>query len=169
MSDPVSVIGHWPGPLLTLAPERERRMKKRGVHTFLRAYCGRLVAVLYTAGTIAHIVRLVSRFGFDEMPFFPDWAVVLLGTPGVIGLVLYADEVDYRGRWERVLHWLIVAHLFVSVCLHVWILVVQTHEMLSVFSLGYSYFAVVYFGLFAWRSWTMKMKGTEEREAANTR
>lgn len=39
--------------------------------------------------------------------------------------------------------------------------------MLSVFSLEYSYFALEYFGLFAWRSWTMKMKPTEERDAAN--
>ncbi len=139
-------------------------MKRRGGNTFLRAHSGRLVAVVYTAGTIAHIVRLALRFSFDQMPFFPDWGVVLLGTPGVIGLLLYADEVDYRGRWERVLHWLIVAHLFISVCLHVWILVEQTHEMLAVFSLGYSYFAVAYFGLFAWRSWTMKMKDTAEHE-----
>ena len=36
-------------------------MKKRGVHTFLRAYWGRLVAVVYTAGTIAHIMRRAPR------------------------------------------------------------------------------------------------------------
>ena len=142
-------------------------MKKHGVRMFLRAYWGRLVAVVYTAGAIAHIVRLVARFGFEEMPFFPDWGIVLLGTPGVVGLVLYADEVVYRGRWERVVHWLIAVHLFASVCVHVWILVEQTHEMLSVFSLEYSYFALAYFGLFAWRSWTMKMKPTEERDGAN--
>ena len=88
--------------------------------------------------------------------------------PGLVGLVVYADEVDYRGRWERVVHWLIVVHLFVSIGLHVWILVEQSHEMLSVFSLEYSYFAVAYFGLFAWRSWTMKMKATDEHDAADT-
>ena len=137
--------------------------------TLFRASFGRLVAVVYTAGTMAHIVRLVVRFGFDEMPFFPDWGVVLLGTPGVVGLVLYANEVDYRGVWENAVHWLVVAHLFVSVCLHVWILIAQTHEMLSVFSLEYSYFALVYFGFFAWRSWTMKLKRLGDGHLANAR
>jgi hypothetical protein len=124
----------------------------------LRRTFSHLVAVVYTGGTIAHVARLALRFGFEEMPFLPDWGVVLLGTPGVVGLVLYAGEVDYRGRWEVLVHWLIVAHLSVSVVLHVWILAVQTHEMLSIFTLEYSYFALAYFGFFAWRSWSMKLK-----------
>lgn len=39
----------------------------------LRRTFSRLVAIVYTGGTLAHAVRLVVRFGFDEMPFFPDW------------------------------------------------------------------------------------------------
>ena len=101
--------------------------------------------------------------------FFPDWGVVLLGTPGMVGLVLYANEIEYRGLWEKVVHWLIVAHLFLSVVLHVWILVERTHEMLSVFSLEYSYFALGYFGLFAWRSWTMKLKRLGEEQLDKAR
>lgn len=124
----------------------------------LRRTFSRLVAIVYTGGTLAHAVRLVVRFGFDEMPFFPDWGVVLLGTPGAIGLYLFRDEIEYRGGWERLVHWLIFAHLSVSVLVHVWILAVRSHEMLAVFSLEYSYFALLYFALFAWRSWTLRLK-----------
>ncbi len=139
-----------------------------GARSLLRRSFGPLVAVVYTGSTLAHVVRLVVRFSFEDMPFFPDWGVVLLGTPGVIGLVAYAREVDYRGAWEKIVHWLTVVHLGVSVLLHAWILLVRSHEMLSVFSLEYSYFALGYFGFFAWRSWTMRMKpvwSSEERIA----
>jgi len=68
------------------------------------------------------------------------------------------DEVLYRGWWEKATHWLIVVHLSVSVVVHVWILAVRSHEVLSVFSYGYSYAALAYFAFFAWRSWTMRLR-----------
>ncbi|NNG15126.1 MAG: hypothetical protein HKM89_01510 [Gemmatimonadales bacterium] len=126
-------------------------------HILLRANFAKAVAVIYTAGTVAHLLRLIYRFTWQEMPYFPDGILSILGTIGVAGLVLFAREVDYRGAWERVTHWLIVAHLGVSVVVHMWILVVHSHELLAPFSFSYSYFAAVYFAFFAWRSWTMRL------------
>jgi hypothetical protein len=91
------------------------------------------------------------------MPFWVDWALIVLGTYGGAGLILYSRQIAWRGTWEKVVHWLIVTHLLVSVVVHVWIVIVGSHEFFTVFPYGYSYFAAAYFACFAWRSWTMRL------------
>ena len=125
---------------------------------FYRKTFGKVVAIIYTAGTGAQILRLVVQFGWEDMPFFPDWGLVILGPYGVIGLVLFSGHVAYRGKWETLTHWLITGHLFISIIVHLWILAVRSHAVLSVFGYSYSYFAVLYFAFFAWRSWTMRLE-----------
>lgn len=122
-----------------------------------RTTFGRVVAIVYTGGTAAQALRLLVAFGWEDMPFWVDWALVVLGTYGGVGLVLFASSVAWRGAWEKVVHGLIATHLLVSVVVHIWVLAVGSHEFFRVFPYEYSYFAVVYFGFFAWRSWTMKL------------
>ena len=145
------------------------KLREATPRSLLRAKFNTLVAVIYTAGTIAQVLRLVVRFEWQDRPYAPDWGLVLLGPPALAGLVLFAKEVRYRGAWERVVHWLIVIHLFLSVCLHVWILTAHTHEMLAVLPYEYSYFGVAYFAFFAWRSWTMELNPVERVGAAHSR
>ncbi len=45
-----------------------------------------------------------------------------------------------------------------SVVVHLWILVTGSHRVLAVFPRGYSYFALLFFGFFAWRSWTIELR-----------
>ena len=123
----------------------------------LRGTFQHVVAAVYTAGTVFHIVRIAIRLDLREMPYFPDLIIVVLGTWGVAGMVLFAREVEFRGVWESVVHWLITLHLSISVVLHGWILYVHSHDAVAVFGIGYSYFGAVYFGFFAWRSWTMRL------------
>ncbi len=130
-------------------------------HPFLKFYrmtFWKVVAIIYTAGTVAHVLRLAARFELEDMPFFPDWGLVILGSYGVTGLVVFSGQVEYRGNWEKITHWLITGHLLLSIIVHIWILAVRSHEVLSVFGFGYSYFAVLYFAFFAWRSWTMRLE-----------
>ena len=129
----------------------------RGVFLgLLRIVFPKVVAMVYTAGTVVHILRLIFRFGLTNMPFEIDWVVVSLGPIGVIGLIVFSRHVYYRGRWEHITHWLIIIHLFISAALHAWILAVRSHEALSIFGYSYSYFAALYFAFFAWRSWTIR-------------
>jgi len=121
----------------------------------------RVVAVIYTGGTVAQVLRLVFQYTWHDMPFFIDWLLVLLGLIGVLALIVCADRIDYRGRWERVVHWLIVIHLGSSVLVHIWILAVHSHRVLAVFPIGYSYPAAAYFAFFAWRSWTIRLSVTD--------
>jgi hypothetical protein len=62
-----------------------------------------------------------------------------------------------RGRWERPVHFIIIFHLTLSVAVHVWAIIVQSHSVFAFFPIEYSYFALLYFVFFAWRSWTVKI------------
>ncbi len=131
----------------------------RGVFLgLLRRVFPRVVSLTYTGGTVVHILRLILRFDLKFMPFEVDWVIVTLGPIGVTGLIVFSKHIYYRGRWEHITHWLIVIHLFISVVVHAWILAVRSHDVVSVFPYSYSYFAVLYFAYFAWRSWTMRFK-----------
>jgi len=125
--------------------------------TCYRETFSRAVAVVYTGGTIAQSLKLILAFGWEYMPFWVDWALIVLGTYGGVGLILFSQQIAWRGAWEKVVHWLIATHLLVSVAVHAWIVVIGSHEFFTVFPYEYSYFAVAYFALFAWRSWTMRL------------
>jgi len=113
-------------------------------------------AVLYTGGCIAQISHLVFKFSWQYMPFFVDWVIIVVGSSGAIALTLCTSQIAYRGTWERIVHVLIIIHLLVSVVMHIWALVAGHHNMFGVFPYEYSYLAAAYFGLFAWRQWTIR-------------
>lgn len=115
------------------------------------------VAVLYTGGSVAQLLKLVYDFSWQEMPYIIDWLIVILGTVGAVTLTLQTGKIEYRGRWERPVHFLIIAHLAVSVIIHLWTIYVQNHHLFGAFPREYSYFAIAYFVMFAWRSWTIKL------------
>ncbi len=115
------------------------------------------VAVLYTGGSVAQLLKLVYDFPWQKMPYVIDWLIVILGTVGVITLTIQTRHIDYRGWWEKPVHFLIITHLGISVALHLWTIYVQNHDLYAAFPLGYSYFALVYFLFFAWRSWTVRL------------
>lgn len=115
------------------------------------------VAVLYTGGSVAQLLKLVYDFPWQDMPYIIDWLIVILGTIGVTTLTNQTRNIDYRGWWEKPVHFLIIAHLGVSVALHLWTIYVQSHDVYAAFPLEYSYFALVYFVFFAWRSWTVRL------------
>jgi hypothetical protein len=115
------------------------------------------VAVLYTGGTVAQFLKLVYEFPWQEMPFIIDWLIVILGTIGMTTLVMQTRNIEYRGRWERPVHFLIIVHLGASVVLHLWTIYIQNHDLYAAFPLEYSYFGLAYFAFFAWRSWTVRL------------
>ncbi len=115
------------------------------------------VAVLYTGGSVAQLLKLIYNFPWQEMPFVIDWIIVLLGTVGAVTLAIQTRHIDHRGWWEKPIHFLIITHLGISVALHLWTIYVQNHDLYIAFPLGYSYFALAYFLFFTWRSWTVRL------------
>ncbi len=129
----------------------KRLLRKHGLHA---------VAVLYTGGSIAQLAKLMYDFPWVQMPFVIDGLIVVLGVIGAVTLVSVSNNVDYRGRWEKPVHYLIIAHLSASVALHVWTIYVGNHDLYAAFPREYSYFALTYFAFFAWRSWTLRVTAT---------
>ena len=118
----------------------------------------RAAAVLYTGGSIAQLMKLMIDFPWQAVPFIIDWVIVVLGCVGAATLVAQTSQIAYRGAWEKPVHFLIIVHLLVSVALHLWTIVQASHDFFSAFPYSYSYFGLVYFVFFAWRSWTIKLK-----------
>lgn len=139
-----------------------RWLPKHGpdARAFHRDTFGHVVALIYTAGGSFQIYRSIYGFDLNDMPYEMDWVIMVLGTYGGIGLLRFAREIDYRGVWEKVIHWLIVIHLLGSVVIHAWMVGARSHGFLEVFPIEYSYFAVAYFGVFAWRMWRVRLKRT---------
>ncbi len=105
----------------------------------------RLALVPYIGGTVIHLLRLIYNFSIDEMPFEADWLIVIIGGYAGLGLIVYANRIPFHGLLDKIIYGLLIFHLDGSVVLHAYILWVGSHEVLNVFSYGYSFFAVAYF------------------------
>ncbi len=114
-------------------------------------------AVLYTGGSVAQLLKIIYEFPWQEMPFIIDWVIVFLGSIGILALTFNTSKIAFRGLWEKPVHFMIIIHLSASVVLHLWTILVQSHDFYTVFPIEYSYFALHYFLGFAWRSWTIKL------------
>ena len=105
----------------------------------------RVALLPYIGGTVIHILRLIYNFPIDEIPFEVDWLVVIIGGYAGIGLIIYANRIPFQNLFDKIIYGLLIFHLDGSVILHAYILWVGTHEVLNLFSYGYSFFAVAYF------------------------
>ena len=114
-------------------------------------------AALYTGGSVAKLLRLIYDFPLQELPYVVAWIIVILGSIGATTLTAQTLNIVYRGWWEKPVHFLIIAHLSISIALHLWAIYFHSHDVFLVFPIEYSYFAIVYFVFFAWRSWTIRV------------
>ncbi len=105
----------------------------------------RLALLPYIGGTVIHILRLIYNFPIDAIPFEADWLVVIVGGYAGFGLIIYANRIPFQNLFDKIIYGLLIFHLDGSVILHAYILWVRSHEVLNVFSYGYSFFAVAYF------------------------
>ena len=115
-------------------------MKSFHFRTFAKA-----ALLPYIGGTIAHTLRLIYKFPIEEAPFWTHWAIVLLGGYACSGFILYAGRIKFGGSIDRVLYGLVIFHLGGSVIMHSYSLIVQNNNWMGIFSLEYSYFALLYF------------------------
>ncbi len=105
----------------------------------------RVALLPYIGGTVIHILRLIYNFPITEIPFEVDWLVVIIGGYAGIGLIIYANRIPFKNLFYKIIYGLLIFHLYGSVILHTYILWAGSHEVLSVFSYNYSFFAVAYF------------------------
>ena len=124
------------------------------MNSFYYKTFARICLVPYIGGTIIHILRLVYDFPIEAMPFAVDWVVVTIGGYGGLGLIIFANKIQFKNIWDRIAYGLLIFHLDGSVVLHAYILFAASHKILSIFSYSYSFFAVGYFmalGIYVFR------------------
>jgi len=135
-----------------------RWLPGRGTWRLWREAVPRAVGLLYAAGALVHVYRLGFGLSLLDMPWQVDWTILIAGSVAGLGLVRFHREIAYRGAWEHIVHWLMVVHLLGSVGVHAYLIAAGTHAPLAAFPLWYSGLAVGYFGLFAARGWTLRLR-----------
>ena len=105
----------------------------------------KVAIVPYIGGTVAHTLRLIYKFPIVEAPFWIHWVIVLLGGYASLGFIFHVSKIKFHGIIDKILYGLVIFHLGGSVIMHAYSLVVQNNNWMDVFSLEYSYFAIVYF------------------------
>ncbi len=105
----------------------------------------RICLLPYIGGTILHILRLIYDFPMEKIPWEVDWVIVILGSYGGLGLILFSHKVPFRNIWDKMAYGVLIFHLVGSVVVHAYILIKENHEVLRVFPNWYSFLAVGYF------------------------
>ena len=118
----------------------------------------RVALLPYIGGTVIHILRLTYNFPIDEIPIEVDWLVVIIGGYAGIGLIIYVNRIPFQNLFDKIIYGLLIFHLDGSVILHAYILWVRSHEVLTVFSYRYSFFAVAYFMAFGYYVFRLKKR-----------
>ena len=126
-------------------PKADLQLFRYFMSSFYFKTFARLALLPYIGGTVIHILRLIYDFPIEEMPFEADWVVVVIGGYAGIGLIVYAKRIPFQNLFDKIIYGLLIFHLDGSVLLHAYILWSGSHEVLNVFSYGYSFFAVAYF------------------------
>ena len=105
----------------------------------------KVAIVPYIGGTVAHTLRLIYKFPIVEAPFWIHWVIVLLGGYASLGFIFHVSKIKFHGIIDKILYGLVIFHLGGSVIMHGYSLVVQNNYWMRVFSMEYSYFALLYF------------------------
>lgn len=92
---------------------------------------------------------MLTGFSPTDIPYLVDWIVAIGAGYGGVGFLVYFREL-VASLWRRVATGIMILHLLASVALHVYILAVGSHSVLSVFPLAYSAVAFFAFLGFAW-------------------
>lgn len=105
----------------------------------------RVCLLPYIGGTIIHILRLIYHLQITEIPVEVDWVVVTVGGYAGLGLIIFANKIPFKGRWDKIAYGLLIFHLDGSVIIHTYILYAGNNNVLGIFPYWYSWVAVAYF------------------------
>lgn len=118
------------------------------MHAFFYRTFARVALLPYLGGTILHLVRIGGGQAEMHIPFEVDYFIVFIGGYAGTGFVVFIRRIPFKSIVDRVLYGLVAFHLLGSVILHARAILMDNHDFFRIFSLEYSYFAVVYFVVF---------------------
>jgi hypothetical protein len=114
-------------------------------------------ALLYTGGALFHFIRVLTGFSPTDIPLFIDWVIAIAALYGGFGFLFYFRAFSNSKSWRRVVVGIMVFHLLMSAVVHVYIIVTQSHVVLSIFPVTYSAAAFFAFLGFAWVAATSRL------------
>jgi hypothetical protein len=128
---------------------------------FARTF-GKAGAIAYLGELVAHLLVLTTSFRLVDLPFPADWAFVVLGGYCAFMLWLFRSALVPRFADPEVR---VVVTLFVtvSVLIHLYIIVVHSHDVLGIFGRGFSVFGVFYSAFLVLRLGTLQTRITVGR------
>jgi hypothetical protein len=125
---------------------------------FARTF-GKAGAIAYLGELAVHVLVLTTSFRLVDLPGWADWAFVILG--GYCALLMWVFRTSMAPRFGdpevRVVTTLFVT---VSALIHLYFIIVQSHEALGIFGRGFSYVGVAYSLFLVLRLGTLETKIT---------
>jgi hypothetical protein len=133
---------------------------------FARTF-GKAGALAYLGELVAHLLVLTTSFRLVDLPFAADWAFVVLGGYCAFMLWLFRSALVPRFADPEVR---VVVTLFVtvSVLIHLYMIVVHSHDVLGIFGRGFSVFGVLYSAFLVLRLGTLETRITVGRARARS-
>jgi hypothetical protein len=131
---------------------------------FARTF-GKAGALAYFGELVVHVMVFTTSFRLAELPFWADWAMVLLGGYCMIFMWVFrsATVVRFGDPEVRVLTTFFVT---ATVFIHIYMIVVHSHALLEGFGRSFSYFGVLYSVFLVLRLGTLKTRVTVGRPHA---
>ena len=101
------------------------------------------------AGIVGLIGSLLFRFPVQEMPNVAHFVILIAAGYSGIGFLIYFRRAVLPSMAQRIVYVLILLHLSASAILHLYSIVLESNQWMTVFPGWYPYLAVVYFGIFS--------------------
>jgi len=117
-----------------------------------------IAGLTYCIGITGFIMNIINQFPIQEMPDVIHVVILVLAGYSGMGFVLYFRKVPFKSIGDKTLYSLIAFHLCLSAILHLYSLIYNTNEWITVFPAWYPYFGLLYFVVFAVYSLRLKKR-----------
>ena len=118
----------------------------------------KVAALIYGFGILSFLGIIAFNFPVQEMPDPFHYIILVLGGYSGIGFLVYHRKVLLSRPFQWVIYWLIAVHLLGSTLLHLYSLLFETNQWITVFPPWYPFLAIAYFSFFAYFSFRLRVK-----------
>ena len=118
----------------------------------------KVMILSYCLGALGHIMVIIFKPTLLEMPYSAHSIVALLAGYSGLGLMMYFKKINFKNLVEKSIYAFILVHLVVSALLHAYSVLWHDNAWLKIFKPSYSYYAGVYFAVFAYYAFKLDKK-----------
>ena len=120
-------------------------VQKLTLQHLFRATFAKVAVLTYVMGTVVHLTLLFTHLPGTQMPSIAHVMVTFMAGYAALGFVVFAKQVVFRNRYDKIMYGLVTVHLAISALMHAYSMVFDTNNWLEVFPYAYSFVAAAYF------------------------